>query len=185
MEMFADSLTPLDAATIKEALQLSMFPEALKIKLIGILSRYGCRKIPTPEILKQQLVQIAKYQFLMKPMAAITTIRSGIPPSELSFWQSMSIEDFYSLYLVLSATPKKILAIIAEPNDMNTCQERIFGYLQIFIGNMKTEEARHFLRFVTGSSVLIGTQLTITFNNLTGLSRSSSLSPLVWSYVLS
>ena len=38
---------------------------------------------------------------------------------------------------------------------MDPSQSRIFGYLTQFIGNMKVDKVRRFLRFVTGSSALV------------------------------
>lgn len=54
---------------------------------------------------------------------------------------------------------------------MNAAEERVYGYLTSFIGNMKLEELRLFLRFITGSSVCIDKKIEITFNNLSGAAR--------------
>ena len=93
-------------------------------------------------------------------MAAFCAISSGIPSQEKPFWQSYSVKDLYSLYLALCATPAKVLAILEEPHEANVCQVRVFGYLQQFIGNMKNEEVRWFLRFTTGSSVVVAKRIT-------------------------
>ena len=47
------------------------------------------------------------------------------------------------------------IAAIDEPEELNMCQARVLDYLKQFIGNMKTEDLRRFLRFTTGSSVLL------------------------------
>ena len=72
---------------------------------------------------------------------------------------------------MISITPEKILLLFNVSSDMNSYQSRIFGYLQHFIGHMKIEEACRFLRFTTGSSVVIGKPLRVTFKNLSGLAR--------------
>ena len=46
-----------------------------------------------------------------------------------------------------------------------------FNYLQHFIGNMRSEGVRQFLRFTTGSSVIIAKHISITFYTLSGLKR--------------
>ncbi len=71
----------------------------------------------------------------------------------------------------LNATPAAVLGRIEEPDQLNSAHSRVFGYLIRFIGDMKQEELRHFLRFVTGSSVLIDNAITVTFNNLHGFAR--------------
>ena len=47
----------------------------------------------------------------------------------------------------------------------------MFSYLQQFIGDMKRAEIRRFLRFTTGSSVLLASNISVAFNSLSGLAR--------------
>ena len=47
-------------------------------------------------------------------MAALCTINTGIASCEKSFWKLSSVDEFYSLYLSVSATPK-VLRILVEP----------------------------------------------------------------------
>ena len=47
-------------------------------------------------------------------------------------------------------------------------KDRVFHYLKTYIRGCKQEELHLFLRFMTGSSVLIGKKL---FNSLSGLGR--------------
>ena len=168
---FADSLSSHEASRIKGALLVngSEFSEELKGSLISILSRFGCRVIPTPKNLQSQLIQIAEYEFHVKPMAALFAINSGIPHCEQTFWHS--IEQVSSLYYTLTATSSKVLTMLQEPVTSNSCQSRIFSYLQQFIGNMNQAEVRRLLRFTTGSSVILSGGITVTFNNISGIAR--------------
>ena len=143
----------------------------LQTEVLGILSHYGCREIPTPEKLKRILIQVSSYEFLVKPLAAVNLMRSGIPTCDKPFWEEKSLHQLHAMYCSLSATPKKVIAKIVEPDIMNKNEDRIFGYLVQLIGNMKPEELRRFLRFITGSSVLIARFIMVTFNRLDGLSR--------------
>ena len=127
--------------------------------------------IPTPQNLRLQLVQIAEYKFNVKPMAALYAINSGIPHPEQTFWQSHTVEKISSLYYTLTATSGKVLSMLQEPVESNSCQSRVFNYLQQFIGNMKQAEVRRFLRFTTGSSVIVSGGITVSFNNLSGIAR--------------
>lgn len=174
VETFAESLCLHEASIVKEALEkgdAGTFSCQLMADLTTILSRYGSRVNPSPANLKSQLRDIAKYEQQIKPMAAICTMNSGTPSCEKPFWESFSVDEFYSLYLSLSATPAKVLSILVEPFQENSSQARVFEYLQQFIGNMKMDEIRRFLRFTTGSSVLIAEKITVTFNALSGISR--------------
>ena len=60
-------------------------------------------------------------------------------------------------------------SLIEEPDQlMNAAQERVFCYLQQYIGSMTQDELHKFLRFVTGSSIM-PTSLIVTFNSESGL----------------
>lgn len=171
VQSFAESLCSSEAATIKQALASTTFSKELKDKLICIFSHYGSMVSPTPSGLRVQIYNIAKYHYTVKPMAAICSIGCGIPSNEKEFWDSFTVEELYSLYLSLSATPEKVLSILDEPLEENSSQARIFAYLQQYVGNMKNEEARRFLRYTTGSSVLTGRNISVSFNGLSGLAR--------------
>ncbi len=83
----------------------------------------------------------------------------------------MSSGDLYSIYIAQQASPAKVLVLVEDLDTCNPNQERVFGYLQQFIGNMQNEELRLFLRFVTGSSVCTANAIRVTFNSLEGLAR--------------
>jgi len=173
VEALAESLSVHEAVTLKQALTMSStsFSNAEKNTLITIFSRYGCRTCPTPENIQSLTENMARVEFQIKPMAAYSMIASGIPSDERLFWKSYSLEELYSLYMAINATPDKVLAILEEPFLQNEAQARVFGYLQQFIGNMKSDELRRFLRFTTGSSALMAKQISITFNSTTGAAR--------------
>ena len=174
VQTFGKSLCLHEASVVKEALEKNdagTFPYQLMTDLTMLLSCYGSRKRPSPATLKCQLCDIAKYEQQIKPMAAICAMNSGIPSCENPFWESFSIDELYSLYLSLSATPAKVLSIFVEPLQENSNQARVFEYLQQFIGNMRMDEIRRFLRFTTGSSVLITEKIVVTFNALSEISR--------------
>lgn len=171
VQSFAEGLNCFEAATIKDALATDTFSKGLLEKLISILSRCGSRVCPSPTDLKLQLCNIAKYEYQVKPMAAICSINSGVSPKEKAFWNAFAVNQLHSLYQSLSATPAKVLAILEEPMEENSSQARVFTYLQQYIGNMKNEEVRRFLRYTTGSSVLIGEHIIVSFNTLTGAAR--------------
>ena len=96
----------------------------------------------SPANLKSQLCDIAKYEQQINPMAAICTMNRGLPISEKPFWESFSVDEFYSVYLSLSATPTKVLSILVKPFQENSSQARVFEYLQQYIGNMRMDKIK-------------------------------------------
>ena len=114
----------------------------------------------------------ARHLFLGKPLGMLYTIHSGVPKPFLRFFQKMTVSEFFDLYKALSATPERVLSLIEEPDNMNSAEERIFLYLTTFVSNIRQDDLRLFLRFVTGSSVLLGESIQVSFNNAEGLARS-------------
>lgn len=117
------------------------------------------------------ITDIAKYHFLRKPAVAIAEICSGIPKVYTPFWDKMGMGELYNIYKALQASASKVLALLEEPVMLNENQERVYGYLQQYIGNMQGDEPRMFFRYVTGTAVCSSHAINITFNSLDGLAR--------------
>ena len=97
-------------------------------------------------------------------------MRAAVPAQHIPFWSLLSYEHFYDIYRVQQASASKVLALIEDPQTSNPNEERVYGYLQQFIGSLRGDELRSLLRFATGSSVC-GSFITVCFNNLQGLAR--------------
>lgn len=160
MDAFCNSISPVEASFLKGCFRItsSAFSSGVQAKLISLLSRFGSREVPTPTTLK-----LCKYEFLVKPMAALSMIKGGIPLAHRPFWNRFSIDEFHALYKTLTASPSKVLDMLIEPDMANSSQERVFSYLQQYIGNMRFEEIQRFLRFVSGSSVCSSSDITVAF----------------------
>ena len=57
----------------------------MNTKLIGVLSRFGCRKVPKLHTLRDVLVRVARYEFMVMPLAAISYINDGVPQCHSEF----------------------------------------------------------------------------------------------------
>lgn len=98
-------------------------------------------------------------------------MNNAIPDKHRPFWQGVSLSDFHAIVIAMTASPMKVLEKINEPSFSNVNERRVFMYLQQYIGGMKVDEVKKFLRFVTGSSVLTSEDISITFNALSGMAR--------------
>ncbi len=173
---FAECLSQLDASTLKEGLEAigkgdPSFAADLLSRLIDLLSMFNVREIPTVRNLRRIVQGVARHHLLRKPSAAISEMRCGVPDQHKKFWSDMGCGQLYSLYLALQASPRKVLALLTDVICLNSNQENVLSYLRQFIGNMQSDEARSFLRFVTGSTVCSTNAIKVTFNTLTGLGR--------------
>ena len=166
---FVDSLNSYEQGLLKAGMDSKdEFACDLQTKLVAIVSRFGGRELPTRNNLKEIVLQLAKYQFQVKPLPETIAINAGIPDSQRVFWDSKTLADIYLLYRSMVVTPAKV---IEEPESMNSGEQRIFTYLNQMVGDMKAQELAAFLRFVTGSSVCLGKKITVLFSDLTGLAR--------------
>ncbi len=118
--------------------------------------------MPTPANLQSCILQVARFEFVSKPAAMITLMNSGIPEAHLKFWSSTSVEGVLSVHKSLTVSSIKILESFDPPDSM---------YPADMIGNMPSDSLQKFLRFTTGSSVLVVKQIHIQFNRLEGLQR--------------
>ena len=90
MEAFIESISEHDNRALRSALSAKEFTAQTTAELLTILSRFGCREMPTPSNLKQLLLQLAKYEFVAKSYAAISSMNQGIPSPHRPFWDSLS-----------------------------------------------------------------------------------------------
>ncbi len=170
-DAFLDYISATERVLFKDALSSTMFSAEMQEGLLSTLSRFSCRQIPTPSNLKTCLNQVAEFEFCCKPAAAISKLHSGIPALHSTFWNSQGVEGLESLYNLLTVSPKKVIEVLDVSFAKNPAEERIAGYLVEMIGNMSTVILQRFLRFTTGSSVLIVNSITVEFNRLSGLGR--------------
>lgn len=142
--------------------------------LTDIFSRMDCRELPKPGNLERLIIQVARHEFITKRLGALYGMNGGVPAPHHSFWKGVGVGELYNWYKALSASPKRVLEKIEEidPDFMFVAENRLFNFLIQFIGDLTQEELRNFLRYVTGSSVLLCKSIKVTFNGVSGLGRS-------------
>ena len=173
-ESFIDFLSEHDGTILHDAIQYKGtpdFPNDQKSKVISILSKFECSEIPTPFNLKALLISVAKYLFLVKPLGLLYAMRSGVPKIYNGFWEEFTVAEMFNFYRFLNATPSSVIKLIQEPELTNAGENRVYNYLLSLIGNMKQNELRLLLRFITGSAVLLDKPIKVSFNSLSGLAR--------------
>ena len=176
MDCFVDYVSSYESEILKKDIEISRtnqpsLAQQLQGQPVDILSHLGCRELPTPQNIHHLLLGIEKHEFLMKPLGALHAIHAGVPQVHHDFWAQFSVQNLFELYMALNATPATVMCRIMEPEQLNSAQVRMLGYLSRFIGDMKQEELRRLLRFITGSSVLIDQDITVSFNRLHGFAR--------------
>ena len=172
---FIDSLSIHDAAVLISAFNeadahATSFKMETSAGLLQLASRFGCRRIPPPVTLKGVFLQIAKYEFILKPAAAIAAINSRIPDNHASFWKGLGVQGIFRVYKAKSVSPAKVLEMLDEVHTLDPNQEKIVMYLKQYIGSLNSEDLQHFLQFVTRTSC-ISSKIEVMFNTVTGEAR--------------
>lgn len=168
---FLDFLSMYESGVIREAMKCpSAYCVSFQSKVVNILSRFGLREVPTPSNISDVIVKVARYAFLVKPMAAVSSIHAGIPEVHHSFWSKQSVQSIHRLYGCLSVTQSKVINSF-EYEACNSSEERVLSYLEQFVGSMSRDVLQQFLRFTTGSSVFLSKKIHITFNSVSGFGR--------------
>ena len=168
VQSFIDYISLHEGSVLHSAAKGGKF---LTNEVISVLSRLGCTEIPTRHNIKELILKVAKHQLLIKPLAAIYSMRAGVPNLYKEFWERFSVSRFYNLYRSLQATPGVVMGALSEPAGMNAAETRVFNYLRSYVGNMSQGKLSLFLRFVTGSPVMTANNISVQFNNLSGFAR--------------
>lgn len=100
LESLIDFVAWDDGHALRKATSCSAteFEANYKSRLIQIFSNLGCTEIPSPSNIKRLIISTAKYQFIIKPLGIIYTLRSGVPIDYHKFWAQFTIERFFRLY---------------------------------------------------------------------------------------
>lgn len=173
LNTFLDYISTWERSTFKKALTCSStsFSPDLLEELTATLGGFACRQLPTPSSLPNIIMQVARYQFMIKPAATIGMIHSGIPKCHQEFWNNMSSQQLCTIYENLTVSPRKVNSLFNPPMALTRQEERIFNYLRTMVGNMKSKELRLLMRFITGSCVCSTSHIEVSFNSLSGLAR--------------
>lgn len=150
LDAFRDYINPQERKYLREALSGEYFDVS---SMINSFTRFGCRQVPTVSNLCSILVDVARFELIQKTAAAIATMNYGVPDDHKVFWQGLGVGGITQLYQTMFVSRDKILNILVC-ECINPAEERVFGYLQSFIANLKLEDLVNFVRFCTGSSVL-------------------------------
>ena len=176
IESFIDFVSVYENTVFRDALKLSKkgsstFPPQMLESLTIILGRMGCREIPTPSKIERLIVDVARYELVLKPLSALYSLHAGVPSEYHPFLAEFSVQKLFDLYMALNVTPEAVLDILSTSDDIDANQTRFFSYLKTFIGNVTSQDLRNLLRFTTGSSVMMKKKISVSFNSLDGLAR--------------
>lgn len=168
IESFVDFLSMHEGNLLRDAISSHSLSPSMKTSMVDLLSRFGITDVPTSQNLHKLA---AKHYFLGQTFSTLFKIRRGVPKPYHAFFEKYGVAELFSIYKALNASTSSVLKLIKEPTILNSAEQRIYSYLTTYVGNMKCNELRNFLRFVTGSSVMVAQPINISFNCISGFVR--------------
>ncbi|XP_014900553.1 uncharacterized protein LOC106955100 [Poecilia latipinna] len=134
--------------------------------LVEVLDNYGCRKRITPESFPNILDEIAHKELVQKPMFVIDCWREIIYPH-----LSLSPEALNKLFKDLQPTSKKVCQLLKFAVDLNPKQKEVENHLKRFIRELDDIKLQKFLRFCTGSDLIVTNSIFVEFQDMTEFTR--------------
>ena len=106
--------------------------------MIDFFSRMGMRCIPSKvkNEYRDQVIQMAKSEFLYKPSMLLMWMRQGIPAKHYQkVWARLSPNDLSSLYASLTPTAVKVAQMIVPEKDteLSPKEDRMMYFVKSFV----------------------------------------------------
>ncbi|XP_051940238.1 uncharacterized protein LOC127613309 [Hippocampus zosterae] len=134
--------------------------------LVEVLDSYGCRKRISAETFPTILQEIAHKELIQKPMFVIDCWR------EVTLHRvSISLEALNKLCSDLQPTSKKVCQLLKFATDLTPKQKEVINHLKRFIRELDEFKLHKFLRFCTGSDLVVTNAILVEFQEMTEFSR--------------
>lgn len=121
--------------------------------------------MPTESNFEEILRELAHKKLIQQPAYVIEEWASILGPL------SKELEDIDAVYENLLPTGRKITRALAFPSTMNDQEKDIKQYVTTYLRECESQHLSQFLRFCTGSDLILGKTITIYFTNLQGFQR--------------
>lgn len=152
LSSFLEFHTGFEREILHKALQATgdeKFSADLLEPIMDILEPYNLRRVPTPALLKQQLVAIARCEFINKVSWALSGFNKGLDDCH-GIWEKTTKEEVESVFSDLVPSSSSVVALL-KPEDesrMSTGKKEVFNYLKRFIRIADDVTLRKLLRCV-------------------------------------
>lgn len=126
--------------------------------LLDVLNSYECRKRVTAATLPEILDEISHKELVQKPMFVIDCWREITKPQ-----MHLNSGELTKMYSDLKPTPKKVVGILNFPTGMTSKEAEVAQHLKRYIRELNEEKLGRFLRFCTGSDLLVSGLIKVEF----------------------
>ncbi|KAJ8007783.1 hypothetical protein DPEC_G00097780 [Dallia pectoralis] len=135
--------------------------------LVEVLDNYDCRRRITAETLPTIVDEISHKELVQKPMFVIDCWREITHHHHIS----LSPEAVTKLFSDLQPTTKKVCKLLKFGVDLTTKQKEVVNHLKRFIRELDESKLQKFLRFCTGSDLIVSDSIYVEFEEMTEFTR--------------
>lgn len=162
-EDYFNYLSLIERQTLQAALEdIDSVPDE---ELLEVLSNHEVRMVTTNENIRLIVEQLAHKELIQCPMFVINCWKPLLTGLRLTK------EGLDNLYAQLKPDARKVLKLLKKPEGMNRDSEVTYGHLLRFIRDCDMPMLKAFLRFCTGSDLVLGQSIEVCFVDLNGFER--------------
>lgn len=132
--------------------------------LMDVLEAYECRKMVNAHTLPQILEEIAHKELIQKPryvMDCWKEVTKG----------KISIDELLAHYEALKPTPRRVQGLLEFEQVTTSKQREVENHLRWYLRESDDDRLGKFLRFTTGSDVIICSKIQVVFTKMSDFSR--------------
>ncbi|CAC5373833.1 unnamed protein product [Mytilus coruscus] len=166
IDAFLCTVSPTDKEVLNRA--LTDFNSVDTDDLLDILENVDCKSLPNSQNILEIITHLAHKAIFQEPHFVIDSWKCFLSKRLTT---KLSKEHFDTICEKLAPTPRKVIYIISYPTDMGVLESTVSKHLQRFIKDLDNNSLSDFLRFVTGSDLLIKNCISVRFVDLHGIAR--------------
>ena len=137
-------------------------------ELLDVLKNYDCRARVTQENIEVVIQEIAHKEIIQKPQYVTNCWKDILQPLKGTFPTPNSLADMYEQIKPSASKITKCIQSFPQSDAEREC----LGYLRRYIRGLDTpEKLATFVRFISGSELMLFEGIQVTFTDLCGLER--------------
>lgn len=162
-EAFLSFIPESDAQILKSA--LSKIDSVENEELLDVLEQHEVKTLPREDNLDRILTEIAHKELIQAGMYIVDCWSPFLKSLRLTQ------DQFSSLYLDLLPTTRRVLNRLKFSDALSAEESNVANHLRRFVRELDKVLIARFLRFCTGSDLLIREKIDVSFVSVTGLAR--------------
>lgn len=165
LDSFMKYVSKTEAHLIERVLTNSLSTDDEEV--VDFLSAFECKRLVTEANFREVVIEIAHKELVQKPRYACDCWWDVL--YQLKSFVT-SVGALFEIYQSLYPTAAKLCKLI-KADPQNSAERESLSYLKRWIKGLDENALAKFLRFSTGSDVILCEAITITFTSLAGKGR--------------